>query len=364
MSAKHSVKTGPTRTTSGPKPPNPTGNVPGPVLAPGGQPPSHGQPAVTINADELAYALTHLSPDERKQFFDFNRDRSKRGEILVSLDAWRRMRGSGAGFGWLPVVNDADATAVNSMDPNERKLFLAFNSSRAQGHQNLLTIDEWHKAGSPGGAPTPGDTYTPGTPGVPTPPVDPFLTPDQIITQAQARGAFETGTQDVDNQLKNMSTDNDYQKGQLDKGAVQASAAENENAISRGLFQSSIRDAELFDIEATKSLRKQHLDDALNLAVSQGETRKKTLKDTWDAVSGALNTQAVLNAQDKGKDANPWQTAPTAGTWTPPATPAPPTPGAPKPPKSQQQIAQEAANRIRKGTKKPIKVVPGRPRGY
>lgn len=161
---------------------------------------------------------------------------------------------------------------------------------------------------------------TPANPGVRTPPVDPFLTPEQQMGKLTLERDFELALKDIDDELKRMKFDVDYQIRESDKEAEVKSAGVTDDMIGRGLFQSSVRDAELTDVAAANALRKGFLSDRLSIEETRGIERKKILRDNFDALKNAITQQMVQNATDVGKEQPPWKVEPTPGTegrWAP-----------------------------------------------
>jgi hypothetical protein len=106
-------------------------------------------------------------------------------------------------------------------------------------------------------------------PSVPTP-VAPMPSADDMV-------AVNAWLTDYYTQLEDIDFDTKFSKGQNDKRAVENRSASDDAMAARGIFRSSLRDAAVYDIEATRSLANTFLDTKLQEAVTQGTTRKGTL---------------------------------------------------------------------------------------
>jgi hypothetical protein len=146
--------------------------------------------------------------------------------------------------------------------------------------------------------------------GIPTPPVAPFLTPEQMTALSQAYRDYNISVGDLDYQLGIQNIDTSYQKGQSDRKAVMDTEAANDNAVRRGIFQSSIRDSDLADIQATNATAKGRLDDLLAAATIHTDTQERALKGALDDMRQNYNVLAATNAAEVGKDQNPWLVEP------------------------------------------------------
>ena len=161
--------------------------------------------------------------------------------------------------------------------------------------------------------------YTPATstvtaPGTPdAPPTTPFLTPDQqnalnslffdTGNQLSALGAADTNAlvaaiQQIGDPRKFDPTD----KGTDLSNAVNKEAAVNrvgatDAAIARGLFQSSIRDADLADIEATRQMRRNFFRDQYNSVIKANEASRKAITDYLKTAVGAGYNPTDPNSQ-------------------------------------------------------------------
>lgn len=161
--------------------------------------------------------------------------------------------------------------------------------------------------------------------------MDPFLTADDLDAINQFSTDLQTKLEAIDTGLKNLETDTTYQKSQNEESAKKGTSAAQDDAISRGIFRSSIKDATLYDIEAQRSLASKFLDDKLTAARLSAGTQKQilaTAKTNFD--SNMLKRQAS-NAQGVN-DANSAAYAAARSAWeaaTQAAAPAAQPPGSP-----------------------------------
>lgn len=169
---------------------------------------------------------------------------------------------------------------------------------------------------------------TPGKAGKKAPFVKPFMNADDLMQYAQAHGTFADTLTGLDSALENQRIDSEYQKQQLGKEQISNSANANDDAASRGLFHSSIRDAELYDINATTALRQNYLDRQLDAAVISTQTQKTNAQSAWDSFQRGMNQKQVENAQEVMTNTGKWLVKPTAAK---PASGYKPKPIGPRP---------------------------------
>jgi hypothetical protein len=213
-------------------------------------------------------------------------------------------QGSGSGFGYLPIL-PADMQQLMAMDPTARAKFLADNAQRDRNGQPLMPLAEWIKQYSNAGAG--GAPSTP--PPAPAPPA-PFSTPEQQAVYNDNWKALNDGLAEIENELRGLTTDITFEigefdasgkqvkEGEIDRNAKKASSGAQDEAVGRGIFHSSIKDAELFDIEATRNLRRTFLQGKLSEAQSKATRLKTNLEGWWnDYLTGTYQPQQVQNAQ-------------------------------------------------------------------
>lgn len=151
-------------------------------------------------------------------------------------------------------------------------------------------------------------------PGVPTPTVNPYLTADDLMAYAEARKQYEEGLSLLDRELSESSTNTNFEQAELKRNAVQGKVSSSDEFAGRGMFKSSVRDADLFDIDATAELKRQFLDTKLNTTKLNVEARKRSLQDWWsNPQTGFLHNlelKKVENAQLASEGLPPWAIEP------------------------------------------------------
>lgn len=147
-------------------------------------------------------------------------------------------------------------------------------------------------------------------PGVATPTVQPFLTADDLMAYAQARKEYEEGLSLLDRELAETGTNTNYEQAELKRNAVKGKVDMSDEYAGRGLFKSSVRDADLFDIDATAELKRQFLDTKLNTTKLNVESRKRALQDWWSNPQTGflhnLDLKKIENAQLASEGLPPW----------------------------------------------------------
>lgn len=170
---------------------------------------------------------------------------------------------------------------------------------------------------------------------VPNAPAKPFLTGDQIIQQGQSQQAHDTGYQTIADSLAQLALGNQYQKQAVEQSRVKGVAGTQDDAAARGIFNSSIKDGGVTDVDAQAATAQQHLVDNMAAAQASAAAQRTILDNALSASTTGFNQSAVENAS-----------AIDTGYTTQPAPPAPPAPGA----------APAAA-----ATNKPVTTGPGSP---
>lgn len=126
------------------------------------------------------------------------------------------------------------------------------------------------------GVPRPGNTAPPGptttTTTVTPPRVDPFFTPDDINAMGEWMRTVGDNRATAESSFTTAKSDTAFQLGQLQTQAGQAKSGATDDMIARGLFQSSVKDAALFDIEAQRATQQGYLNDRLATATTDHDT--------------------------------------------------------------------------------------------
>ena len=156
-------------------------------------------------------------------------------------------------------------------------------------------------------------------------PVAPFLTPEQLMAFGQQEWNFDDQIKQIQQQLDQTRANTTYELTQVEKGRQQSAANAVDSSIARGLYQSSIKDGDLYDIEASARLRRDFLQTQLNLAQMAAQSRIDGINQARTSFEAANNQQMVQNAQGVNDQmpapAPPAQTAPGSAQ-TQPAPPA------------------------------------------
>jgi hypothetical protein len=165
-----------------------------------------------------------------------------------------------------------------------------------------------------------GNVFQPGTPGVPNPTIQPFMTPDDLMEQLSFDQTRDERFRESDAAVATAKADRDYNLHQLHENFLKSTANTTDEMIGRGLFQSSIKDAALYDLEAQRAIQDRYLNEAFR----NQEIAAQSVKDAYLGEGGynqrfqsALNQRMVQNAQGLNDEREPWKVAPTAGRWVP-----------------------------------------------
>jgi len=172
-------------------------------------------------------------------------------------------------------------------------------------------------AGLPAKAIAKPPVFVPGTPGIENQPVPPFWQSDDLAELGDRNFDWDQQLADIQSGLERLIFQTDYDKSQIDKSRVQELAATSDEMASRGLMQSSIRDADLYDIESTARLRKEFIDTQIKTAQMESERQRGLIQSNRDAFAEAYNKRGVENAQGVNADMPRYAQEPTAGHFEP-----------------------------------------------
>lgn len=181
----------------------------------------------------------------------------------------------------------------------------------------------------PAGQNLQGAQWVEGTPGVENPPVQPFLTAGDMSEIADRNAGWDQMLADIESSLSRLTAETNFTVSELEKERVQDLSQSADEMAGRGLFQSSIKDADLYDIEATARLRKDFVDTQLKTARLDAQNQRQIIQDNRDAFSSAINQRMTENAQGVQADQPIWKQEPTEGHWQPQTLPPPPKPPRP-----------------------------------
>lgn len=234
-----------------------------------------------------------------------------------------------------PVVKNGKFYHVyNYGQPNERWVYIR-DAAGTEGVVRGPSDSSLSATGPAKGALAPTGTATapalqpaaagapPAAPGLPM--VDPFLSGADLTEVANFNFEDTSARADIDRALADLAAQTGYDKRNVEDTALRNKVGTTDDMIARGLFQSSIKDGAVADIEKNRVLQQGQLDDRLRIATTDADARKKALDARAAAFQSALAARAVENAR----------TANDANAAAAPAPAAPPAPAsaaaAPKP---------------------------------
>ncbi len=153
--------------------------------------------------------------------------------------------------------------------------------------------------------------------------ISPFNTPEEDQQLNDLVSGSNQSLIDMDAQFGGMAATTHEQAGDMVGGKLNHSGliyhaqqqnlqAANDALVARGLFQSSIRDGDLADIDATANQRRLSLLNSLGIQSAANDRTRKTIGDRIAAFQRTRDAQAAQHAADKEKDLGP-DPATTAG---------------------------------------------------
>ncbi len=155
-----------------------------------------------------------------------------------------------------------------------------------------------------------------GTPGVKNDTIDPFLTSDQIAERADKTNEYNDTISNLQYALKMQQTETDYNKQMIDKQKPYDLEKANSSAAGRGLFSSSIRDASLYDIDATAAINKANYDREFDAMRMDSERQALQATNAFHTYQQALNQAAVDNAAEASEGMELYKVDPTKAVTT------------------------------------------------
>lgn len=173
-----------------------------------------------------------------------------------------------------------------------------------------------------GTKPKPGTTKPPTKPATtapaPKPPATPYLTP----AQQAALNRYDLGNSTAVGAQQRRISDSTFNTNQSLAQNASTRTLDTSNAnqsmAARGLFESSIRDGDLNDIDATITMRNNILNTNLGRVITDANSAIGRLNTDYGITHGQYNQLAVENAQAITPDIAPGGTAsaPASGTST------------------------------------------------
>lgn len=137
-------------------------------------------------------------------------------------------------------------------------------------------------------------------PGVENPAIQPFLTQQDIEEYAEAREQYAEGLKELDRNYEGTKHNTEFETAELEKGRIASRDTENWDAAGRGLFRSSIRDADLADIDATAEIKKKFLSDQLQALAVYNQGQKASMEAKWNRYMEGLHRKEASNAEEAG----------------------------------------------------------------
>jgi hypothetical protein len=151
-------------------------------------------------------------------------------------------------------------------------------------------------------------------PGVENPVIQPFMTADDLLESSEADAALNETVTGLDTNLTEQQRLNEVAKAELARQQLYDRRDAADNAAARGLAHSSIRDAELYDIDATAALRRNELDTQLSVATLDAGRQKLAAKAAWDNFQSAMARRMVENAAAASEGVPKYQIEPMTET--------------------------------------------------
>lgn len=165
--------------------------------------------------------------------------------------------------------------------------------------------------------------------------MDPFYTGDDLLSISQYETNEASQLADIDSALGAARIDREYQNTQLDDNFKQGQSRTMDDMAARGLFMSSVKDSAIYDLEATRSIQRNFLNDRFNQTLQEGARRKDLILGKGGARErfwAAMQKKAIENASSLTAEQDPWITPPTpARTVTTAPTPPRGVGGTPQP---------------------------------
>lgn len=178
------------------------------------------------------------------------------------------------------------------------------------------------KTGVGHGAPAGGGKKSPGAhageiynPGVKNPTINPFLTAEDLMDYASSRSQYEQGINEFDFNYEQSVVNTQREKEAITKKEGFDLSSAKDDYGARGLQRSSVRDADLFDINATAEMKKTNLDANLNALKLHTDTEKARLQSYWEnpetGYMHGLNLKSEENAKKAGGEMPEYSTEPS-----------------------------------------------------
>lgn len=147
------------------------------------------------------------------------------------------------------------------------------------------------------------------------------LTGDQQQTYINAYSKYMGSIHSLGQQATNAQIADDQSTAAENKGYTANTEAENANAAARGMFQSSIRDGALNDIDATHVMNLNNIGANLQNALNSINSQTGGLNTDWGAEQGLMDWYRIQNSQATPPPVTTPKPTPQPGPITPPGPP-------------------------------------------
>lgn len=142
---------------------------------------------------------------------------------------------------------------------------------------------------------------------VPNDPTQPFLTGGQTVDRTQAQLSHDQQVQDLQDQLATATLNAGYQKKAIEQSRGKGVSGTQDDAAARGIFQSSIKDGQIYDINAQAANQQQQLSDQLTALTTSVTSRINLLDQALVNINNGYNQMSTENASqiDSGSHYEP-----------------------------------------------------------
>lgn len=130
----------------------------------------------------------------------------------------------------------------------------------------------------------------------PNAPAKPFLTGEQQLGQSDTQRDHDIQVQDLQNHLAQAVANSKESRYNIERGRVRGVAGTQDNAAARGIFQSSIKDGQIFDINAQAAHQQQQVTDQLSALQTSVASRINLLDEALRRSQASFNQMVVDNA--------------------------------------------------------------------
>ncbi len=202
------------------------------------------------------------------------------------------------------VSNNKPAGGNNNNKKDPTQAWLEKQSNKGAGKQYTPGAGGYITTGSGGGS------QGQWNPGEENPATQPFLTQQDIEEFAEAREQYEEGLRELDRNYEAKKHEAEYESAEIEKGRISNKDSANWDFAGRGLFRSSIRDADLADIDATAEIKKKFLSDSLNALAVYNQGQKQSMEARWNRYNEGLKRKEVENAEGVNANMPKWKVEP------------------------------------------------------